>query len=257
MTARVLVTRPAGTWPALAARFQGTSVVLQMTETTIEVEPIDPRPADEAIGRLECYDWLVATSGRGVAALVRRLAARGVTGLPSGLHVAAVGPATARALFGIGARVDLVADDARSDGLAASLRPRLAGGARVLVVRPEGPPGLLAATLRAGGIEVDEAPLYRTIASERAGELADAAIAGAFFAVVFTAPSSVDLWLAAAGARRGALVIALRRAARVAIGPTTSLHLASLGLPADAVAEAPSEDAVGDAIARALNPLTC
>lgn len=252
MTARVLVTRPAGTWPALEARFRGTSVLIQLTETTQEVDPIDPLPGDEALGRLDRYDWLVATSGRGVSALARRLAARGMTVLPPGLRVAAVGPATARALAGIGARVELIADDASSDGLAASLRPRLAPGARVVIVRPEGAKGILAAALRAGGTEVDEAPLYRTIASDRAIELADAAIAGAFSAVVFTAPSSLDLWLDAAGARREDLVIALRRAARVAIGPTTSAHLASLKLPAVAVAETPTEVAVGDAIARAL-----
>jgi len=223
-----------------------------MTETTIQVDPIDPGPGDEAIGQLARYDWLVATSVNGVSALARRLAARGERGLPPRLCVAAVGPATARALVALGARVDVVADDANSAGLMASLSPRLTAGARVLVVRPEGPEGVLAATLRGAGAKVDEAPLYRTIASERAGALADAAIAGDFSGVVFTAPSSFDLWLEAAGARREALVIALGRAARVAIGPTTSLHLASSGLPADAVADTPAEDAVGDAIARAL-----
>jgi uroporphyrinogen-III synthase len=250
VTARVLVTRKAGTWPALTARFDGTSIVLQLTETTQEVDPIDPRPGELALGRLDRYDWLVATSGRGVSALGRRLAARGASVLPPRLRVAAVGPGTAHALAGIGARADLIADDANAFGLAASLRLRLAEGARVVIVRPEGVEGVLAAALRTAGIEVDEAPLYRTIASDRAAELADAAIADAFSAVVFTAPSSADLWLDAAGARRGALVLALRRAARVAIGPTTSRHLTSLDLPADAVAESPTEDAVGDAIAR-------
>ena len=252
MIARVLVTRPAGTWPALAARFQGTDVLIQLTETTTDAEPVDGRPGDVALDRLDRTDWLVATSGRGVLALARRLAARGMTALPPGLRVAAVGPATARALFGIGARVDLIADDASSDGLVASLHPHLAAGTRVVIVRPEGAEGQLAPALRAGGAEVDEAPLYRTIASDRAGQLADAAIAGAFAAVAFTAPSSLDVWLDAAGARREALVIALRRAVRVAIGPTTSAHLASLQLPAHAVAETPTEDAIGDAIARAL-----
>jgi uroporphyrinogen-III synthase len=108
----------------------------------------------------------------------------------------------------------------------------------------------LASALRGGGAVVDEAPLYRTIASEHAAELADAAIAGRFAAVVFTAPSSIDLWLEAAGGRRDALASALAQAARAAIGPTTAARLASLGLPPAAVAEAPREDAVGDAIAR-------
>jgi uroporphyrinogen-III synthase len=38
----------------------------------------------------------------------------------------------------------------------------------------------------------------------------------------------------------------------VAIGPTTSARMLSLGLPADAMAWAPSEDAVGDAIDHVL-----
>jgi uroporphyrinogen-III synthase len=223
-----------------------------MTETTVQVEPIDARPGDEAIGRLASYAWLVATSRRGVAALFRRLAALGVTGLPPELRVAAVGPATAAALSGVGVRVDLVAAEASADGLADALGPRLAGGARVVVVRPEGAPGLLASALRAMGAVVDEAPLYRTIASERAGPLADEAIAGVFAGVVFTAPSSLDLWLEAAGLRREALAVALKRVARVAIGPTTSARLLSVGLPANVVACAPSVDAVGDAIAQAL-----
>lgn len=252
MTARVLITRPAGTWPALAARFGGTPIVLQLTPTTVQVAPIDPRPGDEAIGRLENYDWLVLTSGQGVSALRRALASHGVTGLPQDLRVAAVGPATARALSGMGVTVALVAAEASSDALAATLGPRLPGGARVLVVRPEGAPGLLAAALRAAGALVDEAPLYRTIASAHVGELTEAALAGAFAGVVFTAPSSVSLWLDAAGPRRDALVDALTRAARVAIGPTTAARLLSLGLPADAMAAAPSEDAVGDAIVNAL-----
>jgi len=252
VTARVLVTRPAGSWPALTARFSGTSIVLQFTPTTVQVAPLDPRPGDEAIGRLENYDWLVLTSGQGVSALLRGLASHGVTGLPRRLRIAAVGAATARALSRNGVNVELVAAEASSNGLAVSLAPRLSGGARVLVVRPEGASGLLAAALRAAGALVDEAALYRTIASVHVGELADAAIAGAFAGVVFTAPSSVGLWLDAADARRDALVLALTRAARVAIGPTTAARLLVLGLPADATALAPSEDAIGEAIAHAL-----
>jgi uroporphyrinogen-III synthase len=253
VTARVLITRPAGSWPALTARFEGTPIVLQLTPTTQQVAPDDPGPGDEAIDRLVSYDWLVVTSGHGASALLRALAVRGGVGFPSQTRIAAVGPATARALSGAGFAVALTASDAHSEGLAAKLGPQVQGGARVLVVRPEGMPGTLAATLRAAGAVVDEAPLYRTIASEYAGALADAAIAGAFDSVVFTAPSSLDLWIEAAGARRGALFGALTHLARVAIGPTTAGRLAALGLAAQATAADPSEDAVGDAIEQVLH----
>jgi uroporphyrinogen III methyltransferase/synthase len=255
--ARVLVTRPAGTWPSLVARFEGTSIAIEMAATTSQVEPLDPRPGDEAVAHLDRYDWLVATSGQGVKALILKLAARGRATFPATLRVAAVGPATARALEGTGVRVACVAAEAHSEGLASSLRSRLPEGARVLVVRPEGTPGLLAAALRAGGAHVDEAPLYRTVASQGAPQLAEEAIAGTFAAVAFTAPSSLDLWLDAAGPRREALAGALARVARVAIGPTTAAHLAASGLSAAAVAASPDEGAIGDAIARACGLTTC
>jgi uroporphyrinogen-III synthase len=88
--------------------------------------------------------------------------------------------------------------------------------------------------------------------SESAPALADAAIGGAFAAVVFSAPSSLTLWLDAAGTRRPELVAALKRMRRVAIGPTTSARMSALNVPADAVAESPSAPAVAAALASAL-----
>jgi len=70
--------------------------------------------------------------------------------------------------------------------------------------------------------------------------------------VTFTAPSALTLWLEAAGALGDELAAALAKLQRVAIGPTTEARLASSGLVASAVADTPTEAAVGDAIARAL-----
>jgi uroporphyrinogen-III synthase len=223
-----------------------------MSETTDQVDPLDRRPGDAALARLDRYDWLVATSARGVSALMRRLAAGQTAGVPSELRVAAVGPATAAALREAGVHVDLVAEEASSEGLVAALAAVLSARARVVVVRPEGPSGPLVSALAAAGYLVDEAPLYRTVASAAAPVLADAAIEGAFAAVVFTAPSSLDLWLDAAGDKRESLIAALRRVVRVAIGPTTASRMTALSLPADATAETPSEPAVAVAVASAL-----
>ena len=251
MTARVLITRAAGPWPALDERFAPKQIVLQWDPTTAQVPPLDPRPGEEALARLDRYDWLLAASVRGVEALTRLLAAQGAT-LPPRLQIAAVGPTTAQALQSAGLDVALVSADASSRGLEAALRPHVAAGARLLVVGPEGGPSELANRLRASSAYVDEAPLYRTVASERAAALAADAIAGRFAAVVFTAPSALSLWLDAAGERRDALAAALGQLRRVAIGPTTEARLAALQLPAAAVAQAPTAEAVGDAIERAL-----
>lgn len=251
MIRRVLITHPADAWPGIAARFRGTPVTVEIRETATQVDPIDPGPGDRALLRLEDYAWLVVTSVRGAAALERRMAAAGAAP-PPGLRVAAVGPATAKALLAAGIEAELVAAEASGAGLASSLLPRLSGRERILIVRPEGAPGSLASVLAASGAGVDVAPLYRTVASDHAGPLATDAIGGAFAAVVFTAPSSLDRWLDAAGERRAALFAALSKAARVAIGPTTAAHLAGAGLPADGVASAPTEEGIGDAIAAVL-----
>jgi uroporphyrinogen-III synthase len=252
---RVLVTRSPGSWPQLAARFEGRGVAIELRAITAQVEPLDPRPGDRALARLEAYAWLLVTSGQGVKALMLKLAARGLTGIPETIRVAAIGPATARALTGVGVRVDLIADDPRGQGLAREVAGRLGPAERILLVRPEGGPGLLAADLRAAGAHVDEAPVYRTVASERAAALAGDAIGGRWAAVAFTAPSSLDLWLDAAAERRSALRSALSDLVRIAIGPTTAAHLDAAGLAARVVAAAPSEAAVGDAIEGALS--TC
>jgi uroporphyrinogen-III synthase len=248
LTFRVLITHPAGAWPALAARFQDTAVSLLMTETATQLDPLDPGPGDRALSQLASYAWLAVTSARGASALAQRLKAKGVT-LPRGLRVAAVGPATVNSLRAMGIEADVVAEEATGAGLASSLRSRLTDGARVLLIRPEGPAGPLASALSAVGAAVDVAPLYRTVASDHAGALASTAIGGEFAAVVFTAPSSLDRWLDAARDRRAALIDALSKTARVAIGPTTAAHLAEAGLPAERVAAAPTEAAIGDAIA--------
>ncbi|HEX4823223.1 MAG TPA: uroporphyrinogen-III synthase [Candidatus Polarisedimenticolaceae bacterium] len=254
--ARVLVTRPAGSWPSLVSRYAGT-IAIELAPTAVQVEPLDPAPGERALDALAGYDWLVATSGQGVKALTLRLAARDRRSLPSGLKVAAVGERTAEALRGTGVTVDVVAADPRAAGLVEALRPRLGEGARVLVVKPEGGPALLAAALRGAGARVDEAPLYRTIASDMARPLAERAIAGAFAAVAFTAPSSLTLWLEAAAEKKQALVEALSRVKRVAIGATTAAALEDAHLPAHAVAARPDEDATGEAIGRALAASTC
>jgi len=246
---RALVRRPSGSWPELVRRFAGSGIEIEMGATTSQVEPLDPGPGDAALARLSSYGWIVVTSGQGVKALTLRLAARG-RAAPAA-RWAAVGPATARALQGMGVRVEVTADDPRGEGLAAQLAPRLSSRDRVLVVRPEGSGhALLAAALRATGARVDEAPLYRTIASPDAARLARDAVDGRFGAVVFTAPSALHVWLETAP-ERDRLRSALSGVRRIAIGPTTARALAAEDLAAHEIAEAPEEAQVGDAILRA------
>lgn len=95
---RILITRPKAQTDSLREileRFGGTVVCFP----TIKISPVaDPILLDRALSRLQCYDWLVLTSVNAVDVVWERLTTLGITDMPSGLRVAAIGPKTAAAL---------------------------------------------------------------------------------------------------------------------------------------------------------------
>ncbi len=127
---RIVVTRPRDEGARSAAMLEalGAEVLLA---PTVEVRPItDREPLDSAIARLADYQWLVFTSANGVRFFVQELESRGRDLRSLGhLKLAAIGPATARALAEIHLRADLIPDSYRSECLAAALG-RCAGGAK-------------------------------------------------------------------------------------------------------------------------------
>jgi uroporphyrinogen-III synthase len=106
----------------------------------VMVEPLGDEPVD-----VEGYDWVVVTSVTGARELRRRM-----RGTPA--RIAAIGPATARAL---GGGADLVPRVSTQEGLLAEL-PRPTG--RVLFAGAEDARRLLVEELAA-----DFVPLYRTV----------------------------------------------------------------------------------------------
>ena len=96
---------------------------------------------DAGIERLVGYDWIVFTSANGVRCFFDRLHdAHGKdTRALAGVHVAAIGPATARALEAHGISADVVPAVYRAEGVFAAIRDYAdadgedAGGSRGLV----------------------------------------------------------------------------------------------------------------------------
>jgi uroporphyrinogen III methyltransferase/synthase len=134
---RILITRPRDEAVRAAGALEslGAEVVVA---PTIEVQPIHDNPRlDALIDRLADYDWLVFTSASGVRFFVQRLADRGRDLRALGhLKLAAIGPATARALALHHLRADLVPDSYRSETLAAALGQR-AAGKKILLARAD------------------------------------------------------------------------------------------------------------------------
>ena len=169
----------------------------------IRIEPLGDEPIDAS-----AYDWLVVTSRNGAHELARR----GVTAN----RIAAIGPATARALRRHGLRVDLVAAQHTQEGL----RIELPEG-RLLLAAAEG--------ARRGVLDADFLPLYRTV--ELAPEAPDA-----------------DVALLMSGSAARALAATGARIPVVAIGPQTAAEAREVGLEVVAVAEAHDLDGVLEAL---------
>jgi uroporphyrinogen III methyltransferase/synthase len=159
---RVVVTRPADQAAALVSALGelGATVICLPTIRAVAV------PVDElalVLGRLPTYDWIFFTSENGVRHFLAVVPAASL----AQAKLAAVGPATARALAGHGLAVDFVPAVAVG---AALLREFAAGwdlaGRRILRVRGDLAEAGLERGLRAAGASVDIATVYRTCPAE-------------------------------------------------------------------------------------------
>lgn len=228
---RIAITRPPEQAAPLAERLAAlgaTAVPL----ATIAIAPIeDPAPLDAAIAGLSAYDWLVFTSVNGVAAFDARLAATGRGWDTRGLaRVAAIGPATARALEERGVRVDLTPDEYIAEGILDGLGN--VAGQRLLLARADIARRALADGLRLRGADVDEVAAYRTVIQPAAPEDLRRALDGDGRVDAITLTSSSTArglldGLAALGREPG---VALQGVALAAIGPVTAATLREAGL---------------------------
>ena len=92
-------------------------------------------PLDQALKKIESFDWLVLTSANTVAAVAARCTMMNidVSGIKL-LSVAAVGSATSEAARKAGFRVTLVPESYHSEGVVAALGSQVAGK-KVLLAR--------------------------------------------------------------------------------------------------------------------------
>jgi uroporphyrinogen-III synthase len=160
-----------------------------------------------------------------------------------GVAVAAIGPATARALGARGIVADVVPAEAVSEGLLEALGD--VGGRRVLIATAAGARDVLPDGLRERGAEVDVLHVYRT-----APEDVDAAAVRSADLVTFTSSSTVANLAAAMGAA------GLDGVAAASIGPITSAALRERGVEPVVEADPHDVDGLVAAVTRALAKLT-
>jgi uroporphyrinogen-III synthase len=262
--ARILITRSPHQASALAERLRqlGHEPVLV---PTIEIAP----PAsftmlDSALATLHNFHGLIFTSANAVEAFAERLPGP-LSRLPGPCLIAAIGPATARAIEQrLGTTPTLVPREAVAESLAEALVPHArqpdGSATRFLLVRAEQARDLLPEALRAAGAEVVIAPAYRNVVPDGSVDALRALFAGPNAspaacpdAITFTSSSTaVNLRTLLDEAR-----IALPESTvRVSIGPITSQTMRALHMPPHAEATAPTVEALADAVVRALHSKT-
>jgi uroporphyrinogen III methyltransferase/synthase len=225
----VAVTRARAQASPLAARLRalGATVIEAPAIRTVSL------PAD--LPDLSGYDGLMATSPNGVHELFARLLGSGRDARAlAGLHVAAMGPGTARAFGEHGIAPDTVPARSVAEGLVEALAD--VPLKRVLVARAREGRDVLIDALRDRGVQVDVLALYETVPEPLDGD-AVAAVTGADY-VTFTSASTVRHLLSAAGAE------ALAGPRLASIGPATSAELRAHGLAPDLEADPHTPDAL-------------
>jgi uroporphyrinogen-III synthase len=229
------------------------------------------KPLDAALKSLSTYDWLVLTSVNGVEAMWERLqdlqdrlqnvregrdfsrAAKpsksklALAAAGPRLRVAAIGPATKKAIEQRGVKVEVVPKEYIAESVVRSLKSKVKGK-RVLLVRAKVARDVIPRELRNAGAHVDVVEAYETVVPQSSRRRLQAALRNPKrrpHIVTFTSSSTVRNFAELLRSREP-----LRTAREVSgqecplhtrldgirmasIGPVTSSTLRELGLPVD------------------------
>jgi uroporphyrinogen-III synthase len=208
---------------------------------------------DSALKHLDGYDWLILTSVNGVEAMWERLAKLrlGQKSLKH-LRIAAIGPATKRAIEQRDVKVDVVPKEYVAESVVRSLRRRVKGK-RVLLVRAKVARDVIPSELRKAGAHVDVVEAYETVVPQSSRRRLQSAMKNPHrrpHVITFTSSSTVRNFVELAGvrAKRGLGGIKL-----ASIGPVTSSTLREFGLSADISAKKFTIPGLVKAIASAVS----
>jgi uroporphyrinogen-III synthase len=199
-------------------------------------KPQSYQSLDDALKNIKSYDWLILTSANGVEAMWERLRKlRIVRRNLKHLQIAAIGPATKKAIVKYGLKVKMVPEEYVAESVVKGLRDKVKGK-RVVLIRAKVARDVIPEELRAAGAEVDVVEAYETVAPEKSRARLGALMKNAArrpHVVTFTSSSSARnfaelLGKVKAGARRMGLFKGVQFAS---IGPVTSATLRELQMP--------------------------
>ena len=205
-------------------------------------KPRSYKPLDSALKNLPDYDWLILTSVNGVEAVWQRLRKLRLTKMQlKQLKVAAIGPATKKAIEKRGIEVNVVPEEYVAESVVESLRNQIAGK-RVLLARAKVARDVIPRELRKLGAKIDVVEAYETVIPQSSRTRLRAILKDAKrrpHVITFTSSSTVrnfvtllgtNVWRGRPPPRKTSSIDGIRLAS---IGPITSSTLREQGLPVD------------------------
>ena len=244
---RIVITRGRDRASVLADRLAALGAQV-ISIPTIEIrDPESWEPLDEAIRRLEEFDFLLATSANGVRNFLARLRACGRSiGDLDRLEIGAIGPVTAREFSRAGVSVGFIPREYRAEGLLQVLGSRDLRNKGFLIPRAKVARDLVPRTLTEMGARVSVVEAYETVRpSFSSGEL-DRLLTPPPDMITFTSSSTASNFVAILGEPRAREV--LSAAAVASIGPITSETLRALGARVAVEAKESTMAGLADAI---------
>ena len=190
-------------------------------------------PLDAALKNLSTYDWLILTSANGVEAMWERLRKLRIprTRLKH-LQIAAIGPATKKAIVKHGLKVKMMPEEYVAESVVKGLHDKV-NGKRVLLVRAKVARDVIPDSLRAAGAHVDVIEAYETVVPEKSRTRLRALFKSkrSPHVVTFTSSSTVKNFAELLGNGKPITASTLKGTQFASIGPVTSSTLRELGLP--------------------------
>jgi uroporphyrinogen-III synthase len=199
---------------------------------TIEIGPPGSyEPLDRCLGNVAAYEWLILTSVNGVEALFSRLRKLGMSAdTLRHLKIAAIGPATRKAIEAQGLTVEVTPSQYVAESVVAALRGKTEGK-RVLLARAKVARDVLPNELKNAGVVLDVVEAYETkVPAGAEGRLRKLFSSSSQRPdiVTFTSSSTATNFLnLLADAHRQSL----RELCLASIGPVTSNTLRQAGFP--------------------------
>lgn len=194
-------------------------------------KPRSFRPLDSALKNVAAYDWLILTSVNGVDAMWDRLKQLHVTKRNlRHLQIAAIGPATSKAIEKHGLKVNVVPEEYVAESVVRSLSNEVKEK-RVLLVRAKVARDVIPRELRKAGAQVEVVEAYETVVPNSSRTRLRSAIqdhARRPDVITFTSSSSVRNFVNLLGPNRVLEGIKL-----ASIGPVTSSTLLEFDLLVD------------------------